>query len=197
MPALDGMQVLAKIKTHQTLRLTPVIIQTARASQQDVIEGMNAGAYYYLTKPFDHHMLQSIVRAAIEDKLRYDFLKAELEQSVRGLNLLQNAYFEFSHIDDANSLAKVLANACAQPGKVVTGISELLMNAVEHGNLNIGYDDKSRLISCGLWSQEINKRMQQMIYKDKKVRVTFKRDKQSIRILIKDEGNGFDWAHYL
>jgi DNA-binding response OmpR family regulator len=197
MPKLDGMQVLSRIKAHPLLKSTPVILQTAKSSQQDIIEGMKSGAYYYLTKPFDDEMLCSIVRTAIEDKMRYDLLTMELEESVRGLATLQDAHFEYRTIDEANDLAKVLANACAQPDKVVTGISELLINAVEHGNLKICYDDKSRLMAKGEWQDEVKNRLKLARYKDKKVMVSFKREAQINRILIEDEGSGFEWRKFL
>ena len=197
MPKLDGIEVLAKIKVHRKLKTTPVILQTAKASQQNIIEGMNAGAYYYLTKPFDDEMLRSIVRTAIEDKMRYDLLTSELEESVRGLTTMQDAHFEFQTIDEANDLAKVLANACASPDKVVTGISELLINAVEHGNLEICYEEKSRLVAKDIWKDEVNKRLQLPEYKDKKVLVWFQRKGAINKILIEDEGEGFEWENYL
>ena len=197
MPKLDGMEVLEKIKVHRKLKSTPVILQTAKASQQNIIEGMNAGAYYYLTKPFDDEMLRSIVRTAIEDKMRYDLLTSELEESVRGLTTMQDAHFEFQTIDEANDLAKVLANACASPDKVVTGISELLINAVEHGNLEICYEEKSRLVAKDSWKDEVNKRLQLPEYKDKKVIVWFQRKGSINKILIEDEGDGFEWQNYL
>lgn len=197
MPRLDGMEVLAKMKSHRKLKSIPVILQTAKASQQNIIEGMNSGAYYYLTKPFDDEMLRSIVRTAIEDKYRYDQLISQLEESVRGLSTLKDAIFEFKTIDEANDLAKILANACAKPDRAVTGISELLINAVEHGNLDIKYEEKSRLVALEQWQQEVDRRLQLDEYKAKKVLVRFKRDGRFNRILIKDEGNGFDWQNYL
>ncbi len=197
MPRMDGMEVLAKIKAHRKLRAIPVILQTAKASQQNIIEGMNSGAYYYLTKPFDDEMLRSIVRTAIEDKYRYDQLISQLEEGVRGLSTLKDAIFEFRTIDEANDLAKVLANACVKPDQAVTGISELLINAVEHGNLGIKYAEKSRLVAQEQWQEEVNRRLQMEQYKDKKVRVRFKREGHFNRILIKDEGNGFAWQNFL
>ena len=197
MPKLDGMEVLARIKSHRKLKSTPVILQTAKASQQNIIEGMNSGAYYYLTKPFDDEMLRSIVRTAIEDKMRYDSLTSELEESVRGLTLMKIAHFEFKTIDEANDLAKVLANACAKPDRAVTGISELLINAVEHGNLGISYEEKSRLVSQDTWKQEVRKRLESAEHKDKRVSVYFKRDGDKNRILIEDQGKGFEWQNFL
>jgi len=58
MPNMNGMEVLLKIKEHPVLKTLPVILQTALAAKNEVLEGMQAGAYYYLTKPFEEAMLQ-------------------------------------------------------------------------------------------------------------------------------------------
>jgi CheY-like chemotaxis protein len=53
MPRMDGMQLLGKIKDDEDLRMVPVIMQTALAEREEILEGIRAGAYYYLTKPYD------------------------------------------------------------------------------------------------------------------------------------------------
>src|SRR5512146_991995 len=52
MPRLDGMALLKLIKGDSRTRHLPVIMQTAAGSPDQVSEGLAAGAYYYLTKPF-------------------------------------------------------------------------------------------------------------------------------------------------
>jgi anti-sigma regulatory factor (Ser/Thr protein kinase) len=79
----------------------------------------------------------------------------------------------------------------------VTGLSELLINAVEHGNLKIRYEDKSRLVATDTWKEEVSKRLLAPEYKNKKVLVNFKREDNINRILIEDEGDGFEWDNYL
>lgn len=53
MPKLNGLEVLAALKAHDATREIPVVMLTARASDNDVWEGWQAGADYYITKPFD------------------------------------------------------------------------------------------------------------------------------------------------
>lgn len=52
MPNMDGMTMLAKVKADPVWNEIPVIMQTAAASSQQVLEGIQAGVYYYLTKPY-------------------------------------------------------------------------------------------------------------------------------------------------
>ena len=53
MPRLDGLEVLAILKQHAQTRDIPVVMLTAKASDSDVWQGWQAGADYYITKPFD------------------------------------------------------------------------------------------------------------------------------------------------
>jgi DNA-binding response OmpR family regulator len=53
MPAVDGIQFIKGLRAIPTLASTPVIFLTAKTMPMDVIAGINAGARYYLTKPFN------------------------------------------------------------------------------------------------------------------------------------------------
>lgn len=68
MPELDGMELLRRMKREARFADIPVIMQTAASSPDQVREGLEAGAYYYLTKPYEPEALISIVRAALEDR---------------------------------------------------------------------------------------------------------------------------------
>lgn len=91
----------------------------------------------------------------------------------------------------------MLANNCPEPGKVISGISELLINAIEHGNLHIDYDEKSDLKKQGKWREEIEHRLQLIEFRDKTASVKFNKNGKTISITITDQGKGFDWQQYL
>ena len=46
--------------------MTPVILMTAQASLQTAIQAVNAGAFYYIQKPFSNDELVAILRRACE-----------------------------------------------------------------------------------------------------------------------------------
>ena len=52
MPRLDGISFVKALKGHRSTSGIPVMFLTAKSSPRDVIEGINLGARYYLTKPF-------------------------------------------------------------------------------------------------------------------------------------------------
>jgi PAS domain S-box-containing protein len=62
MPGLDGFGLLAAVRGDPALRLTPVILLSARASEDESAEGLNAGANDYIVKPFSAREL--LVRVA-------------------------------------------------------------------------------------------------------------------------------------
>ncbi len=197
MPEMDGMEVLSRIKAHSELKYLPVIIQSAAASKQDISEGLLGGAYYYLTKPFDREVLKSIVSAALDDFHHLTSLQEKVRSGASVVKLMQSGYFQFQSIVDAKHLATFLANACPDPERAVTGLSELLMNSVEHGNLGITYDEKSELNTHGNWIKEVERRLELWENKDKYAEIDFYADERLVRIKITDQGDGFDWQDYM
>jgi len=197
MPRIGGMEVLSKIRQHPQLSNLLVILQTARASTEDIVDGMKAGANYYLTKPFEETMLKTIVKTASDDRKRFLLLQQALAQNTRTLNLMEFGRFSFQTLAQASDLATMLANACPNASRVVTGLSELMINAIEHGNLGIGYDEKSELNIAGGWLNEIEKRIKSPKNSDKWVNISFEQHDNKITISIRDQGQGFDWHNYL
>ena len=64
MPGFSGIELLKRIKAIDPY--IEVIIITAHADKQMAIEALNAGAYYFLEKPFENHRLLEICREALE-----------------------------------------------------------------------------------------------------------------------------------
>jgi DNA-binding response OmpR family regulator len=67
MPGLDGMEVLARIRSHEELRATRVLLLTAKAQESDVRRGYAAGADAYVRKPFSPAELSAKVRELVDD----------------------------------------------------------------------------------------------------------------------------------
>ena len=197
LPGIDGLDVLRTIKSDQQLSMLPVIMQTARDSKKSVLEGLQAGAYYYLTKPYDRQTLLAIVRTALNDYETYCELQLNVRRTAHTLKMMNRGRFSFRTLEEARSLAALLANACKASDHVVVGLTELLVNAVEHGNLGIGYEEKSRLNALGLWEDEVKFRLNQPEHIKKRVTVEFERKEKTIVFAILDEGEGFEWQKYL
>jgi len=197
MPGIDGMEVLSRIKSDSVLTKLPVIMQTAREGRKSMLEGLQAGSYYYLTKPYDRHTLLAIIRTAVNDYLRYCELQNNVKQTANTLKMMNKGKFTFQTLEEARNLAALLANACSDADHVVLGLTELMVNAVEHGNLGISYEEKSRLNASGEWESEVEKRLNIPENSSRLATVEFERNEDEIVFIIMDQGAGFEWANYL
>jgi CheY-like chemotaxis protein len=197
MPRMDGIELLRRIKADASLDSVPVILQTAAAGHDQVAEGMSLGAYYYLTKPYDKGMLLAIVKAATEaGRVQHEL--AEEGRAYHGIiRLVQSSHVRFRTLDEARALAVTYGNLAADPATTSMGFLELLVNAVEHGNLGLSCSEKSRLLSSGEYGDEIRRRASLPENASKHVDVYFQREPDCATVRIVDQGPGFDWRKYL
>jgi putative two-component system response regulator len=75
MPRLNGFEACRKIKSNPETYLTPVVLITALSDKQDRIEGINAGADDFLTRPVDRVQLLARVGSLLKLKHRTDELE--------------------------------------------------------------------------------------------------------------------------
>jgi two-component system cell cycle response regulator len=81
MPEMDGNEVARRIKANKALPFIPIIMQTALDSTEDKVEGLEAGADDYITKPIDFAEL----RARLRSMLRIKGLQEALEEREKEL----------------------------------------------------------------------------------------------------------------
>jgi len=197
LPDMDGLEVLRKIKATAQLAHIPVIMQTAKSDQADILDGLKNGAYYYLTKPFLPETLLAIVATAVADYRDYREMRRKVWQATATFGLLTEAEFAYRDPAEARDIAALLANTCADPQKVVLGLTELMLNAIEHGNLGISYAEKTQLIRDDTLHEEIDRRLSLPEYMGRQAKVRFERGEGELRFTIRDQGGGFAWREYL
>jgi len=91
MPRMDGYEVSRRIKNNEALPYIPIILVTARDSTADKVEGLDAGADDYITKPINFPELEARVRSMLRIKQLQDELdrkNQELEVANRKLKKL-------------------------------------------------------------------------------------------------------------
>jgi adenylate cyclase len=74
MPKMNGLEVVKQLRASEQHKAIPVILLTAKATQEDKIAGLDAGADDYVTKPFDSFELLARVRAMLRIKQMHDTL---------------------------------------------------------------------------------------------------------------------------
>ena len=197
MPFMDGLSTVARIKQDAALRDLPIVMVTSADSAADIAAGVEAGVFYYLTKPVDGGLLRSVLAAASAEADRDQRLRAEMGQHKSSFRMIEGARFRVRTHDDAVSLAGFMANWFPQPERAVKGLAELLYNAVEHGSLEIGYDLKGVLLAQGDWEAEVARRQAIEPYASRTVEAVFTRRGDGYGVIITDQGPGFDWRRYL
>lgn len=197
LPDMDSLELLQRLRRSPQIERIPVIMQTMLDSSTDIADGLQAGAFYYQTKPIVPQTLLAIVRAAIAERCDYRILQHSLRQSQRTFRHLRHAEFAFRTMDDARDLATMAAHATADPERTVLGLTELMYNAIEHGNLGISYAEKSVLLSSQGMAAEIARRLACTEYSGRQATLRIDRHAGETQFTIHDQGCGFDWQRYI
>jgi hypothetical protein len=165
-------------------------------SQQEIGEGLRRGAFHYLVKPLDPLLVVQVVEAVLAQAAeRRTFFRA-MEGALSAIAALGRGRFACRTLAECHDLAALLAHACPDPRKSGVGLSELMINALEHGNLGITYAEKTRLVEERRWAEEVERRQALPAFADRRVTVTVVRTDRALRFRIEDMGEGFDWRQY-
>jgi signal transduction histidine kinase len=117
MPEMDGFELVARMKRDPSLRHIPVILLTAKAGRESLVDGLNLGADDYLAKPFHPTEL----RARVDAARRLHDVYVELSDNHRQL--------EAAHVTLKETQAQLVhAARIAAVGTLVAGLSHELNN---------------------------------------------------------------------
>jgi two-component system phosphate regulon response regulator PhoB len=65
LPDLDGLEVCKRMKEHEETRAVPIVMLSARGSENDIVNGIELGADDYVTKPFSPRVLMARIHNAL------------------------------------------------------------------------------------------------------------------------------------
>ncbi|MGI8510519.1 MAG: diguanylate cyclase [Gemmatimonadaceae bacterium] len=100
MPKIDGMEVARRVKSDRSLPFIPVIMQTALDSTESMVQGLDAGADDYISKPINFKELE----ARVKSLLRIQALQKELEERERQLSEANDQLLAMSRTDALTGL---------------------------------------------------------------------------------------------
>ncbi len=86
-----------------------------------------------------------------------------------------------------------LSKVCKNPKKIELALYEIIINAIEHGNLGITADEKKQSIQNDKYYQLLNERKLMEKFKKRKVYIETTLSDDYVEYVIEDEGIGFDW----
>ncbi|MBF0357237.1 MAG: response regulator [Magnetococcales bacterium] len=196
MQVMDGYEVCQQLKADSSTELIPVVFVTAMTAVKDISKGLGLGAHYYLTKPIDPQNLLAVVSSVLEKQKHLHELKENSNKTIDTFRLIHSGLFHFKTLEEARNLAMLLAKTCPFPDRCYGGLKELMLNAVEHGNLGITYSQKDGMDVAAL-EEEVSRRLALSKYANKTASILIERSDKEIRFLISDQGDGFDWQIFM
>ncbi len=194
MPGMSGLELLEAIRLEDQSAL--FVLVTGYGCEEYAVQALRSGANDYIHKPvFDTDFVPLVKRLAeqVEDRSAERKVRAMFSRRTFTLEL-DNTLERVPII--AGQLLEETSGAIPpdQRGGVRMGLIELLMNAIEHGNLGITYQQKGAALRVrdGL-AKLTGRRLAQPELAAKRVTVHFKMDARTCEWVIADEGAGFDW----
>ncbi len=119
LPKIDGLTICKRLKNSPATSNIPVIILSAKSRENDIVEGLEAGANDYITKPFSNKILLARIKSQLRnttsstaDILNYKNLSINFEQ--------RNVKISDVTIDLTYSEFEILSIFARHPGKVYT-----------------------------------------------------------------------------
>ena len=134
MPGMTGLEVCHKIRERTREPYVYILLLTSKSQKEDLIEGMDAGADDYITKPFDQHELQVRLRAGT----RLVNLQAELLSAREALRE-QATKDALTHLWNRSSILEILDKELARSGRERRPVGVVMVDLDHFKNVNDNY----------------------------------------------------------
>lgn len=192
MPEMDGFALVQEIRTHHP-RL-PVILMTAYGSEEVAIQALRAGAANYVPKKALAKELSDTLRRVLE-------VSAVDHRRRRILGALQRRESKFLLENDPDLFPTLIEalqedlggmDVCDETARMRVGVAlqEALANALYHGNLEVSSD--LRQVDEREFYGLANRRRGESPYRERRIHVQARFNRDEARYTIADEGPGFD-----
>jgi len=196
MPGMSGLDLLKQIK-----ELNPeaaVMLMTGAGSEAYAVEALRLGAVNYFNKPVDINELGNTLNryAALAAGFDYERYAAQFMVAEHLALCLDN------DIDFVNHAVQMIINHCRSIFPLTEiftlrfGLYEMLVNAIEHGNLGITYQEKSAALEQNRLGELLKERAAEPERAARRVHITCDIKPEGLTCRIRDEGDGFDHSMY-
>jgi len=134
MPGLTGLEVCRRVRLRAREPYTYILLLTSKSQKEDLIEGMEAGADDYITKPFDQHELQVRLRAGT----RLVDLQAELLSAREALRE-QATKDSLTHLWNRSSIFDILCRELARGQRERNAVGVVMVDLDHFKSINDNY----------------------------------------------------------
>jgi DNA-binding response OmpR family regulator len=196
MPRRDGLSLAMTIRRENPT--VPITIITGHGTETLAIDAIRAGVTDFIKKPVRPEELSAALHRmeAARDTLDASFHL--LPESVTFVNCVWTYHLknDLSSIPPFVDLLLKKTTEGMDRASVLElslALRELLVNAIEHGNLGISYEEKSAAIEARSLKDLLFQRASLSPFCDRQVMVTSRREAFSVSMTITDQGEGFNW----
>jgi CheY-like chemotaxis protein/anti-sigma regulatory factor (Ser/Thr protein kinase) len=191
MPGKRGIEVLRHIKTIDPE--AKVVIMTGYGNEEIATEALRGGAINYLKKPFSFQDLHEVIEkiANIQNlEINKKFVLEETKRIVMA-NEIDRVW------GVVNQLLICAGNVCGKEKIQELGLAlyEIIVNAIEHGNLEITFDEKCEAMKHNGYEALLRERIADPVCSARRVVIDYRMIPGELHYCVADEGNGFDWQN--
>ncbi|MFZ2955723.1 MAG: response regulator [Candidatus Ozemobacteraceae bacterium] len=197
MPVMDGLEMLEKIRKIDSNSLF-IIISTLDTPKY-TLQALRLKANDYLVKPVMGKDLLALLHkysGILENRTKDREVLGMIYKRTLGMKMASCLPLVGKVVDRLMLETDHLISPPDRLG-VHLGLVEMLINAIEHGNLEITNEEKSQALDGphSQWDELVNRRFQVPGHADRLVDIEFNMTKDRCEWLITDQGPGFDWKN--
>jgi anti-sigma regulatory factor (Ser/Thr protein kinase) len=159
-----------------------------------MIEGLRAGALDYLLQPIQEDAFALVLQRAIH-RLPASVADAPGVERVEYVLVIDPDPGYVDSTVDWLIHGTAMGLVESRQLHLRAALQELLMNAVEHGCLELRYHDKIKALEKDQYDELVRQRRQEACFRDRRVtiRAIYEKRQQVLTYRIADEGKGFNW----
>ncbi|MBL0318707.1 MAG: response regulator [Alphaproteobacteria bacterium] len=195
MPRMTGLEFCQELRKTPQFSHVDIIVQTGKTAWFEIDEILESQPDYLIRKPFLQEQLTPYFAEAGKRALRRRTFTEALtgKADIMPPQLLT---FEARTIAEAPAIAIQLARYFPRPLHVVEAIYELIVNGIEHGNLDMGFSLKRSLLNANTYEQCLRQKEQEAQHQHKTVTIHLHQANNTLFLTLQDQGNGFNHAPY-
>ncbi len=192
MPNMNGFELVAKVR--EDYPMVPIILMTAKGSEDIAVKALQCGAAYYVPKKMLSQELVEVVQRTLHTA-------KESQSQSRLMRRMTRSETTFEIENDLSLIPSVVGylqnivaqmRSCEETDRLRVGVAleEALLNAYYHGNLEVS--SELREVDHSAYYSLAQERAKQEPYTQRRITIDASVTPSESRYIIRDEGPGFD-----
>lgn len=199
MPRRDGLSVAMAIR--QQAPHVPVTVITGHGTEAMAIEALRAGVTDFIKKPVRlEDLAAALTRMEAARLLAMPHANLAMPAAVESMQRVWR-YTLRNEMGAIPAFVEAMLKQCAKRARLEAkaqmelslALRELLLNALEHGNLGLSFADKTEALESGTLEALLRSRATDPRYVERRITVETTLQPSLITVSIEDMGEGFDW----